>query len=229
MQQLLERPHDAATATLSHDVPYAAEIRDVLDENQRIRASRSNLTASQRALGQALDRKLKRYLRNPATINLSEVRNLELAIEAAGRGHAEADGIDAWRGIRLARLDLLQQITRVSREWRKKNTQFPSDMSEPIGLSEAFGPIRGVEVEISPAVSTVALTDAQRIGRNIKLARERKGWTQLRLANLLGVNRTQVNDWEKGRHRPLDRTLHRLADALDVEYAWLIVNGESSQ
>lgn len=43
---------------------------------------------------------------------------------------------------------------------------------------------------------------ATEIGTSIKRARERKRWSQQRLADALGVDRKTVDNWENGRTRP---------------------------
>jgi hypothetical protein len=88
----------------------ADEVRAALDENADIRARRGHLTASERALGIALDRKLRHYLADPATIDPGEVRNLELLVAASGHRRVEMDGRDPYADIRRRRVDLLARI-----------------------------------------------------------------------------------------------------------------------
>lgn len=55
--------------------------------------------------------------------------------------------------------------------------------------------------------------------RNVKLLRERKGWTQAELAELLGVHRTTIVRIETGVHQPLFSEACLLADILGASIA----------
>lgn len=60
-------------------------------------------------------------------------------------------------------------------------------------------------------------TITQRIGRNIRRARDERGYTQAYLAQLIGEEYPhRISLWERGRHRPADEKLERLADALGL-------------
>lgn len=50
----------------------------------------------------------------------------------------------------------------------------------------------------------------------IRKARLAKGLSPRQLAELVGVTRTAVNDWEAGRHSPTDKQVPALAKALDL-------------
>ena len=50
----------------------------------------------------------------------------------------------------------------------------------------------------------------------IKELRERKGWTQLQLANEVGVTPSTIYNWERGRFVPRVGQLRDLAKALGV-------------
>ena len=58
--------------------------------------------------------------------------------------------------------------------------------------------------------------EAEEIGRRIKVARERKGWTQLKFSYEANVSPSSVQRWEAGKLPPV-RELMRLADLLGVE------------
>ena len=60
------------------------------------------------------------------------------------------------------------------------------------------------------------------IGKNIRQARERKGYSQEKLAELLFVTRQTVSNYETGRSRPDVETLVKLSQLLDVEVTDLI-------
>ena len=51
------------------------------------------------------------------------------------------------------------------------------------------------------------------LGRRIKAARERKGWTQAHLATLMDVTHKTVGNWERGETVPQNR-LGRLEEVL---------------
>jgi len=54
----------------------------------------------------------------------------------------------------------------------------------------------------------------QRVGQRIRMARERKGWTQTELAREVGVADAQISRWETGRTMPRHEALEALAKAL---------------
>lgn len=60
------------------------------------------------------------------------------------------------------------------------------------------------------------------IGKNIRQAREKKGYNQEELAQLLFVTRQTVSNYETGRSRPDVETLVKLSQLLDVEVTDLI-------
>lgn len=64
------------------------------------------------------------------------------------------------------------------------------------------------------------------IGKNIRRAREQKGYGQEQLAELLFVTRQTVSNYETGRSRPDVDTLVKLAGLLDVEVTELIYGTE---
>lgn len=60
------------------------------------------------------------------------------------------------------------------------------------------------------------------INARIRIARERKGWSQTDLANKLGVKPQAVGQWESGLTMPRNKRLPHIADALDVSHDWLV-------
>ena len=65
--------------------------------------------------------------------------------------------------------------------------------------------------------------DATRdIGKNIRYYREKKGYSQEQLAQLLFVTRQTVSNYETGRSRPDVETLVKLAGLLDIDVTDLI-------
>ena len=59
------------------------------------------------------------------------------------------------------------------------------------------------------------------LGRTIARLRERKGWTQAKLAQKVELAVAHLNRLEKDRMKPRPSTLERLAEALDVSVAEL--------
>lgn len=55
----------------------------------------------------------------------------------------------------------------------------------------------------------------EEIGRRIKAARHRRGWTQLQFAAAANVSPSSVQRWEAGKLPPV-RELMRLADVLEI-------------
>src|SRR5215213_10234207 len=70
--------------------------------------------------------------------------------------------------------------------------------------------------------------ERQTVGTNLILIRERRMWTQVRLAKEAGVSPTTVSGIETGRiSRPQFGTLRRLANALGVD-AHALLSAEQS-
>jgi transcriptional regulator with XRE-family HTH domain len=54
-------------------------------------------------------------------------------------------------------------------------------------------------------------------GRRVRLERVRLGWTQAQLAEHAGLLRRTVTEFELGRRKPADTTVHKLSVALDID------------
>lgn len=76
---------------------------------------------------------------------------------------------------------------------------------------------------------------AELLGRKVAATRELRGLTQERLAELTGISRNQIQNIERSRNNTTDPTtgrpgpgnarldtIYRLADALEVDVAWLV-------
>lgn len=59
----------------------------------------------------------------------------------------------------------------------------------------------------------------------LQVAREMKGLTQAALAKVIGMDRSNVCHYEKGRKRPKSTTLLRFANALNVSTDYLLGKG----
>jgi transcriptional regulator with XRE-family HTH domain len=60
------------------------------------------------------------------------------------------------------------------------------------------------------------MSDSSAIGERIRLARQERRMTQERLAELVGVTRSAVAQWETGRAGQITGNLSRIASVLDV-------------
>jgi len=54
-------------------------------------------------------------------------------------------------------------------------------------------------------------------GRRVRLERVRLGWTQGKLADRAGLLRRTVTEFELGRRKPTDTTIHKLSMALGLD------------
>jgi transcriptional regulator with XRE-family HTH domain len=64
--------------------------------------------------------------------------------------------------------------------------------------------------------------DATTVGKRIRRAREARKWTQDQLAELVGVSRSAVAQWETDRVGQVRGNLTRIADSLDVSVEFLL-------
>ncbi|MEO0324728.1 MAG: helix-turn-helix domain-containing protein [Myxococcota bacterium] len=71
-------------------------------------------------------------------------------------------------------------------------------------------------------MSLAALRSVDTIGRRIRVARKRNGWTQRELAHQLATDQHQISRWENDLHLPLGRRLEQIALALRVDVGWLV-------
>ena len=62
----------------------------------------------------------------------------------------------------------------------------------------------------------------------LRAARRSRGFSQKRLAELLGVDHSAVSLWESGKHRPHPRTGQKLADVFGVPVDQLLNNDEGA-
>lgn len=70
----------------------------------------------------------------------------------------------------------------------------------------------------------MAAESTARIGERIKDLREQRGMTQAALARALPgvVEASAVSRWERGKVRPRDETLEKLAETLGVDFAYFV-------
>lgn len=57
--------------------------------------------------------------------------------------------------------------------------------------------------------------------QRLKQLRQKKGLTQQKLAEILGIKRNTYSDWENGKTEPGFENLIKLADLLEVSLDWL--------
>lgn len=62
----------------------------------------------------------------------------------------------------------------------------------------------------------------KRLGRNVRLLREEKGWSQEDYADRAGIHRTYVSDIERGRRNPTVTVVEKLAKPLGVKAGELL-------
>mgnify|MGYP001404331961 FL=1 len=65
------------------------------------------------------------------------------------------------------------------------------------------------------------------LGDRLKIARERKGFTQIQVKNYTNINNKTLSGYEKGVSEPDIKTLVTLAELYEVSYKWLL-SGEGS-
>lgn len=61
------------------------------------------------------------------------------------------------------------------------------------------------------------------LGNRIKSARVKKRWTQIDLANKIDMSQSMVAVWERNIRKPKEKTLKRIADALEVPHHYFDV------
>lgn len=65
--------------------------------------------------------------------------------------------------------------------------------------------------------------DIQRkLGRNLRVQRDIKGWSQEELAHQADIHRTYISDLERGARNPTVKVVAKLAKALDVTMGLLL-------
>lgn len=60
------------------------------------------------------------------------------------------------------------------------------------------------------------------IGKRIKVTRMKKGLTQAQLGKLLGIKEIGIRQYEIGRNKPREERLIQIANALDIDYLYLL-------
>lgn len=64
-------------------------------------------------------------------------------------------------------------------------------------------------------------------GQNVRLAREKKGWSQDRLSEESGLHRTYISGIERGVRNPTIEIVQQIAVALDVDIQELFANSKT--
>ena len=65
-------------------------------------------------------------------------------------------------------------------------------------------------------------TSLQEAGQRVRAARRNRGWTQDDLAQIVGVSRSAVAQWETGRAGQVRGNIARIARALQVDVEYLL-------
>jgi transcriptional regulator with XRE-family HTH domain len=68
----------------------------------------------------------------------------------------------------------------------------------------------------------MAIDICVRLGRRIRLLREKHGWTQQQLADMTGIGRVHVSELENGRREAGLRMLERLATSFETTVSDLL-------
>ena len=63
------------------------------------------------------------------------------------------------------------------------------------------------------------------VGKKIKAARLDKHYTQEQLAEISGLTRSQISQWESECRNPMSNNFQRIADALEISYEDLLHYG----
>lgn len=61
-----------------------------------------------------------------------------------------------------------------------------------------------------------------RFGRRLRLLRKKKGWTQVEMADALGIDRSYISDMEKGKKNVCLPTMEVLAQGFGISIAKLV-------
>ena len=65
----------------------------------------------------------------------------------------------------------------------------------------------------------MAIDICVRVGRRIRVLREKNGWTQQQLADMTGIGRVHVSELENGKREAGLRMLEKLADSFELTVA----------
>jgi len=68
----------------------------------------------------------------------------------------------------------------------------------------------------------MAIDICTRVGRKIRLLREKRGWTQQQLADMTDIGRVHVPELENGRREAGLRMLERLAETFEISVSDLL-------
>jgi transcriptional regulator with XRE-family HTH domain len=68
----------------------------------------------------------------------------------------------------------------------------------------------------------MAIDICVRLGRRIRLLREKRGWTQQQLADMTGIGRVHVSELENGKREAGLRMLERLAESFETTVSELL-------
>lgn len=61
----------------------------------------------------------------------------------------------------------------------------------------------------------------EKFHEKLKMLRKKKGLTQQKLAEILGIKQNSYSDWETGKNEPSLENLVKLADLFEVSLDWL--------
>ncbi len=93
---------------------------------------------------------------------------------------------------------------------------------------ESWGRLRGRRMREPGAEAYEATRLAFELGASVRSMRERRGWTQARLADAAGMTQPAVARFEAGGTIPTLQVLERLARALDARLEVRLTPGSSA-
>ena len=69
----------------------------------------------------------------------------------------------------------------------------------------------------------------QTVGERLRWARDQKVWTLEDLVSASGITKAAISRIENGHHEQRQSTIRKLAAALDVEPAWLMLGDDAGK
>lgn len=67
------------------------------------------------------------------------------------------------------------------------------------------------------------------LGQKLKAARKKSEYTQMQLAELVGVKKSSISNWERDLNRPSTDMVQKLCDVLGVQPGYFFENGGTQQ
>ena len=71
------------------------------------------------------------------------------------------------------------------------------------------------------------MIDKQRIGAQLKDLRQKRGWTQEQVAEMVGLNRSTIANIELGKRSLTLETLRRFCDAFNINISYFAIESDA--